>query len=70
MKDHLLVDGRGVPLSVLVTPANVNESPQLNELIEQMAVVRPRPTSAAPQHLALDAAFDNGPARAVLYAQH
>ena len=70
MKDHLLVDGRGVPLSILVTAANVNEGPQLDELIEKMAVVRPRPTSAAPQHLALDAAFDNGPARAVLCAQH
>jgi putative transposase len=70
MKDHLLVDGHGVPLSVLVTPANFNESPQLGELIEKMAIVRPRPTSAAPQHLALDAAFDNGPARAVLDAQH
>jgi putative transposase len=70
MKDHLLVDGRGVPLSILVTPANVNESPQLDELIEKMAIVRPRPTSRAPQHLALDAAFDNGPARAVLCAQH
>ena len=36
MKDHLLVDGRGVPLSILVTAANVNESPQLDELIEHV----------------------------------
>ena len=68
MKDHILVDGRGVPLSILVTPANVNDGPKLNELIDNMVIVRRVPTTVAPQHLALDAAFDNESARAVVYA--
>ena len=66
MKDHLLVDGRGVPLSVLVTAANVNDGPMLSELINNCAVVRPRPSRQGPQHLCLDAAYDNAPAQRVV----
>lgn len=66
MKDHLLVDGRGVPLSVVVTAANINDGPMLKALINNCAVVRPRPTSTEPQHLCLDAAYDNAPAHRVV----
>lgn len=66
VKDHLLSDGRGAPLSVVVTPANVNDGPMLQALVDNQVVVRPVPTSAAPQHLCLDAAYDNAPARAVV----
>jgi putative transposase len=59
MKDHVLVDGRGVPLSVLVTAANVNDHVALPELLNNYATVRPRPSCAEPQHICLDAAFDN-----------
>jgi putative transposase len=63
MKDHVLVDGRGVPLSVAVTAANINDHIALPELLKNYAVVRPRPTYAKPQHICLDAAFDNELAR-------
>ena len=63
MKDHLLVDGRGIPVSVLVTAANVNDHIGLPELLTNHAIVRPPPSCAAPQHLCLDAAFDNDPTR-------
>ncbi len=66
VKDHVLVDGRGVPLSILVTAANVNDSPVLSQLLNNGAVVRPRPSTAMPQHLCLDAAYDNSPAHRVV----
>jgi putative transposase len=67
--DHVLIDGRGVPLSTVSTPANVNDSPMLPTVITPRPLVRPRPTQAPPQHLCLDAAFDNAPARAVVLAE-
>ncbi len=66
VKDHVLVDGRGVPLSILVTAANVNDSPVLDKLINNCAVVGPRPSTAEPHHLCLDAAYDNAPAHRVV----
>ena len=67
MKDHVLTDGRGVPRSVLVTAANVNDDKRLQQVIDNFVIVRPIPTTGAPQHLALDAAFDNAPARGVVF---
>ena len=66
LKDHVLVDGRGVPLSIVVTAANVNDGPMLSELLNNCAVVRPHPSCAEPQHLCLDAAYDNAPAHRVV----
>lgn len=65
-KDHLLVDGRGVPLSMVVTPANVNDGPTLPVVVNNIPIVRPWPTSAHPQHLCLDAAFDTVTVRQVV----
>ena len=70
VKDHLLSDRRGVPLSVLVTPANVNDSPMLAALLAQQVAVRPRPTRHAPHHLCLDAAYDNAPAHRVVLQEN
>jgi hypothetical protein len=53
-------------LSIFVTAANVNDSPVLNQLLNNCAVVRPRPSTAEPQHLCLDAAYDNAPAHRVV----
>jgi transposase len=68
LKDHVLTDGRGVPLSVVVTPANVNDDKRLQEVLDNLVVVRPLVSRQAPQHLALDAAFDNAAARGVVFA--
>lgn len=70
VKDHVLCDGRGVPLSVVVTAANVNDSPVLPALIENQVVVRPKPSRAATQHLCLDAAYDNAPAHKVVMREN
>jgi transposase len=70
MKDHVLVDGRGVPLSVVVTAANVNDHVALPELLNSHAVVRPPASQIEPQHLCLDAAFDNEPTRQTLCREY
>lgn len=66
MKDVLLVDGRGVPLAVITVAANVNDHIALPDLLDNPVIVRPQPTTAKPQHLCLDAAFDNEPTRDTL----
>jgi putative transposase len=68
-KDHLLVDGRGVPLSTVSTAANVNDGPMLALVLNSLPIVRPQPGREQPQHLCLDAAFDNAPARAVVLVE-
>jgi transposase len=37
-KRHLLVDGRGVPLSLIVTAANVNDGKRINEVLSAIVV--------------------------------
>lgn len=68
-KDHLLVDGRGVPLSTVSTAANVNDGPLLSRGLNSLPIVRPQPDREHPHHLCLDAAFDNAPARAVVLVE-
>jgi len=68
-KDHLLVDGRGVPLSLVSTAANVNDGPVLSLVLTSLPIVRPQPTQEQPHHLCLDAAFDNAPAREVILGE-
>jgi len=70
MKDHVLVDGRGVPLSLVVTAANLNDHVALPELINNHAVVRSRPTCVQPQNICLDAAFDNETTRQTLCREY
>ena len=65
-KEHLLVDGRGVPLSTVSTAANVNDGPMLSLVLNSLPIVRPQPEREQPHHLCLDAAFDNAPTRKVL----
>jgi transposase len=66
MQDELVVDGRGVPLALITTPANINDHISLPELLENPVIVRPLPTTEAEQNLCLDAAFDNEATRLVL----
>jgi putative transposase len=59
----VLVEGDGGPLAVVIAAANVNDQKLLRETIEAIVVDRPRPTKAEPQHLCLDAAYDNATGR-------
>jgi putative transposase len=58
-KESVLVDADGGPLSVVLAAANVNDHLLLRETIEAIVIERPEPTAAAPQHLCLDADYDN-----------
>ena len=55
-KRHALVDGRGVPLSLLVTGANIPDCTQLAALLENKVVEQPR-TGAEEENLCLDAGY-------------
>ena len=41
-KRHLLVDGRGVPLSLVVTGANAHDVTQIEAVLDAIMVKRPR----------------------------
>jgi len=62
-KQSLLVERDGGPLGAVVAAANVNDHLLLEATIEAIVVERPRPTPKRPQHLCLDAAYDNQPSR-------
>jgi putative transposase len=58
-KESVLVDGDGGPLGAVLAAANVNDHLLLQETIEAIVIERPEPTPEAPQHLCLDADYDN-----------
>ncbi len=64
-KESVLVDADGGPLGAVLAAANVNDHLLLKETIEAIVIERPEPTPEAPQHLCLDADYDNGPSRKV-----
>ncbi len=58
-KESVLVDAEGGPLGAVLAAANVNDHLLLRETIEAIVIERPAPTPEAPQHLSLDADYDN-----------
>src|SRR5262249_39772976 len=62
-KGSVLVDADGGPLGAVIAAANVNDHLLLRETIEAIVIERPEPTPAAPQHLCLDADYDNSSSR-------
>ncbi len=67
-KRHLLVGGRGVPLSPVVTAANAHDVTQLETVLAAIMVKRPCPKHRRGKHLCADAAYRGHPARAVIEA--
>ena len=59
----LLVDARGVPLSLIVTAANNHDITQLVPTLDAIVVPRPDVAPRARQHLCADAGFGGAPAR-------
>jgi putative transposase len=62
-KENVLVDADGGPLGAVIAAANVNDHLLLRETIEAIVIERPQPTPEAPQHLCLDADYDNAASR-------
>ncbi len=56
----MLTDGRGLPLGLAVSGANVVDFKLLEQTLEAIVVPRPKPTAAQPQHLCLDKGYDDG----------
>lgn len=56
-KRHLLVDGRGVPLSIIVTGANVNDAKRIDQVLSAIVVKRPQTPVRRSKHLCADAGF-------------
>lgn len=56
-KRHLLVDGRGVPLSIIVTAVNVNDGKRLDAVLGTIAVKRPCSPQRRSKHLCADAGY-------------
>lgn len=51
------MDGRGVPLSIIVTAANVNDGKRLDEVLDAIIVTRARPPHRRNKHLCTDAGY-------------
>ena len=57
MKRHVLTDGRGVPLSVLITGANVHDKWLVANALDAVVLKSPR-GPRRPRHLCLDKGYD------------
>ena len=62
----LLTDGEGGPLSIVIAPANVNDHKLLERTLDSIVIERPEPSTANPQHLCLDKAYDNRQSREIV----
>lgn len=62
-KRHVLVDGRGVPLSIVVTGANRHDVTQLAAVLDGRVV---RPARRVREHLCADAGYAGAAARRVM----
>ena len=70
-KIHLAVDGRGLPMSILVTPGQAGDNPELLELLDQVNVRSPwggRPRQR-PRRVIADKAYSHPSTRRALWAR-
>jgi len=58
------VDAHGIPLSLVVSGANVNDHQRLPDVLRAPRVRRPRPRPGARQHLCADKGYDYPATRA------
>lgn len=69
-KRSLLVDGRGVPLSLVASGANLHDVKLLAATLDQVIRARPAPRAKAAQHLCTDAGYKGAPARQTVEKRH
>ena len=53
----MLVDGRGVPLSLAASGANVHDVKLLEPTLDAIVTPRPEPSAECPQHFCADAGY-------------
>lgn len=62
-KRHVLVDGRGVPLAVVLTGANRHDVTRVENVMDGIVATRPQSTPENLQHLYADKAYDSAAAQ-------
>jgi putative transposase len=62
----VLVDARGVPLSLVVTGAHRHDASQLEAVLDAIVVERTSPPQRRHKHLCADAAYNGAPALKVI----
>ena len=60
------MDGRGVPLSLVVTGANRHDVSQLEVVLAAIVVKRPQPPRRRSKHLCADAGYTGAPALGII----
>lgn len=65
-KRHLLTEGSGLPIGLVVTGANRHDKTQVEAVLESMPVPPPVSTETDPQHFCADKAYDYDDVRSVL----
>jgi transposase len=70
-KIHLAVDARGLPMSVILSPGQAGDNPQLLPLLDQIAVGRDRPgrPRTHPDRVLADKAYSHPSTRAAMRAR-
>jgi putative transposase len=69
-KRSLLVDARGVPLSIVVSGANTHDVKLLSRTLEAVVCERPTPRKWKPQHLCADAGYKGKAAKETTMAKN
>lgn len=62
------MDGRGTPLSLVVTAANVNDVTQVEAVLSAIMVQRPSPSKRRSKHLCADAGYRGKNAMRIILA--
>ena len=57
-KRSLLVDGKGVPLGVVVDGANRHDMKMTKATLQSIVIYRPEPTVKSQQHMCMDKGYD------------
>lgn len=65
-KRHLLTEGGGLPIGLVVTGANRHDKTQVETVLESMPVPPPLPSADAEQHFCADKGYDFDDVRSVI----
>ncbi len=57
-KRSMVVDGKGVPLGIVVDAANKHDMKMTKTTLQSIIVHRPEPTIRAKQHMCMDKGYD------------
>jgi transposase len=69
-KRSLLVDARGIPLSIIASGANTHDVKLLAKTLEAVVRERPKPRKWKPQHLCADAGYKGKAAKETVLAKN